>query len=550
MTSAVARSARRVRDWRAAGARSADGARGGEFRSALLITGLQLSGKLLGLAKTLVIAALFGASGAFDAFLVAYTIPTLLPGLVLGVVATAFIPRFMYSAAGGVDRIDWRGLNTLFTIVAAAILLLALSVMLGRSAIVTVLAPGLPAPVHDLAARLTGIMSIAIVFFGLNALLSALLQAFHRFGVISLESVISNVVIITGCVALAGRHGIDTLAVAVIAGFALHSVILIWVNRDLLAHHIRPALALSHADFRKPLAHMLPLLVGYLGATATTVVDRMFVSTLDSGAISVLGYASMIALLPMEVFGQAVMTVFYPSLSRDHANGDGDGSRRTHARGLRMLLFVLVPATAALTLTAAPLISLLFERGKFTPEAATLTAAAMAALAWGLPGRAINYFNFRVFHARREPWTAVGIGLLGVGLNALFDYLLIGPFGVTGIAAATTLSLSLCAVLSTWLVEHRTGGGLTTMLARPVVKLTAMTAVLIVVTMVGEGLLDKYLVGLPAWQSAGLNVICVMPGLIAFLGMGHLLKLEEVHTLFRIIPFVRNRSGTPPGTQA
>jgi hypothetical protein len=77
-----------------------------------------------------------------------------------------------------------------------------------------------------------------------------------------------------------------------------------------------------------------------------------------------------------------------------------------------------------------------------------------------------------------------------------------------------------------------------------------MTAVLIVVTMVGEGLLDKYLVGLPAWQSAGLNVICVMPGLIAFLGMGHLLKLEEVHTLFRIIPFVRNRSGTPPGTQA
>lgn len=509
--------------------------RGREFRSAVTMTALSLGGKSLGLVKTLVIAAVFGASGTLDAFLVAYTLPTMMPGLILGVVTTAFIPRFMRSAANGHDRIDWRGLNTLFTVVVASILGLAALVVTGRDAIVFALAPGLSADVHALAARLTALMAAAVVFFGINALLTALLQALHRFTVAALDSVITNTVVIAGCLLFVGRYGILALAISVIAGFALHTVLLIWANRRLLWQHIRPALDFSHADFRGAGRHIFPLLVGYLGATSMAIIDRMFVSTLDAGAISVLSYASMLALLPMEVFGQAVMTVFYPGLSQAYAAGDNDRLHAAHLRGLRMMLFVLLPAATVLVVLAGPIVSLLFERGAFTAQAAALTAATLAAYALGLPGRAVNYFNFRVFHARQEPWTAVSIGLFGVALNATLDYLLIARFGVIGIAAATTVAISCCAVLSSVLLVRRTGRPLLKPLFKPLAKLSLMIGALLIVLAGCEWLALHVAGGQGKWGRLALQTLALLPGLGVFVLVGWLLRMPEVGQLLRIV---------------
>lgn len=509
--------------------------RGREFRSAVTMTALSLSGKSLGLVKTLVIAAVFGASGTLDAFLVAYTLPTMMPGLILGVVTTAFIPRFMRSAANGHDNIDWRGLNTLFSVVAAAILALAVLIVLGRDAIVFALAPGLPPEVHVLAARLTALMAAAVVFFGLNALLTALLQALHRFTIAALDSVITNVVVIAGCLLFVGRYGILALAVSVIAGFALHTILLVWANWRLLWNHIRPAFDFGHSDFRGASRHMLPLLVGYLGATSMVIIDRIFVSTLDSGAISILSYASMLALLPMEVFGQAVMTVFYPGLSQAYAAGQADRMQDAHTRGLRMMLFVLLPAAAVLVLLAQPVVSLLFERGAFSAQAAVLTATTLGAYALGLPGRAVNYFNFRVFHARQEPWSAVSIGLFGVGLNAVLDYLLIRRFGVAGIAYATSAAITCCAVISSVLIVRRSGRPLFRPLLRPLGKLALMIAALLLVVAGSEYIALQWAADLGKWSRLALQVLTLIPGMLVFLVLGAWLRLPEVDLLLRML---------------
>lgn len=510
-------------------------ARGREFRSAVTMTALSLGGKSLGLVKTLVIAAVFGASGTLDAFLVAYTLPTMMPGLILGVVTTAFIPRFKRSAAKGHEQIDWRGLNTLFTVVVATIFGLAVAIVAGRDAIVFALAPGLPPAVHALAARLTAVLAVAVVFFGLNALLTALLQAMHRFTVASLDSLITNVVVIAGCLLFVGRYGIFALAVSVIAGFALHTVLLVWANWRLLWLHIRPRLDFGHSDFRGAGQHMLPLLVGYLGATSMAIVDRIFVSTLDAGSISVLSYASMLALLPMEVFGQAVMTVFYPGLSDAHAAGDPERLHQAHLRGLRMMLFVLLPAAAIFVLLASPMVTLLFQRGAFSAEAAALTAASLAAYALGLPGRAVNYFNFRVFHARQEPWSAVGIGLFGVGLNATLDYLLIGRFGVVGIAYATTIAITCCAGVSSALIIRRTGQPLFRPLRKPLAKLGLMILALLAVMAGCEAVALHWASDLGKWGRLLVQVLALLPGAAVFLGLGAWLRLPEVDLFLQML---------------
>ncbi|HEX6929818.1 MAG TPA: lipid II flippase MurJ, partial [Gammaproteobacteria bacterium] len=173
---------------------------GGEFRSTATMSVLRMAGKLLGMLKTLVIAALFGASASLDAFWIAYSMPLILPGMIRGVVATAFIPGFMRSSLAGGREIDWRGLNTLFTLVTVALVVLCVLVAVFRGGIVSVMAPGLAPETHALAATLTGMMSVAVLVFGVNAMLSAILQALNRFVVMSLESIVTNIVIIAGCV--------------------------------------------------------------------------------------------------------------------------------------------------------------------------------------------------------------------------------------------------------------------------------------------------------------------------------------------------------------
>lgn len=518
--------------------------RGGEVRSTLTMTALQMTGKSLGLLKTLVIAAWFGASAALDAFWIAYAIPAILPGMVRGVVATAFIPGFMRSALKGGEGVDWRGLNTLITLIVVTVVALALLVFAGRHAVVTFMAPGLDRATHDLAADLTGLMSIAMLFFGINAIFAAVLQALRRFVVMSLESIVTNIVIIAACVLLADRYGVRGLTLAVIAGFAMHTVMLALANRDLLARHIRPALDFGHADFREPARHMLPLLIGYIGSVVMSIIDRMFVSTLDAGMISVLAYASMIALLPMEVFGQAAMTAFYPSLSRDHAAADVVRMRETHIRGLRFMIFVLLPVTVALVIAARPAVTLLLERGAFSAEAASLTAMTLAALALGLPARAINYFNFRVFHARQEPWTAVLIGLVGVALNALLDWIFIIRYGVVGIAFATSIAMTLSAVLSTLLVRRRLQSSVLRPLAKPVGQLLLMTLAFAGVTLLCVRAGGWLLPMLHGWQAALVALGAFVPGAVAFVAVGLLLRVDETRLLLRLVRGRRMAEGT------
>lgn len=515
-----------------------------EYRSTALMSGLRMSGKMLGLVKTLVIAATFGASASLDAFWIAFSIPMILPGLIRGVVATAFIPGFMRSSLRGGKDVDWRGLNTLITLVVLVIAVFCALVIVFRDPLVSFMAPGLNAPTHVLASELTALMSLGVLFFGINAIFSAILQALHRFVIMSLESVITNIVTIAGCVTLAQVYGVQGLVVSVIAGFAVHTMMLAWANRDLVRRHIRPAVAWRHADFVQPARHMFPLLVGYVGAVAMSFVDRMFVSLLDAGMISVLAYAGMIAMLPMEVFGQAVMTAFYPSLSRDVADGNGERLRATHIRGVRLLLFVLVPTTAGLVLVAHPLVSLLLERGQFSASAAEATALTLAALALGLPGRAVNYFNFRVFHARQQPWIPVFIGIFGVLLNAGLDWLLIDSYGVVGIAFATSASLTVAALLSSVLLQHRLQSPVLAPLFSPLARLLLMTAVLCAVTLVATPLLAG-LVPHGRWLDLLPPLLALVPGCAAFVLVGLFVKLDEVRMLWSVVR--RGRRGLSGG---
>ena len=515
--------------------------------SAVVVSGVSLAGRALGLVKTMVIAWVFGATNLVDAFFVAYMLPTILPMIAKSMIATAFIPRFMRSLRSSSDPGSWQGANTLFTSALGIFAIATVALAVFPELLVKMVAPGLARETFATAVALTRVMSIATIFLGVNAILSAVAYARHRFVYASLDAVLTNSFIILGTLVFAPHYGIVALGWSVVAGFMAQSILLIAGSRDLLAAAIRPALAFGHEDFRAPLRHIFPLTVGAIGAVATGLVDQIFASFLDAGSIAVLGYATMLALLPMEIFGQPIRTTFYPLLSRHHADGNYDAMRDSHVRGLRVYILVMLPAIAILVMYGEPAVAVLLERGSFDAQMTQKTAWVVVALSLGLLSRAFAWFNFGVFHALVQPWVPVVLGLVEVAINIVLTWALVGPFGVFGIALASSLALTVTAVVTTVLLTRRLEYPIAPLLVKPFLKVAGMTAVALLAAHVfGWLALLAFAPGDAWWRNVCL-LMGLVPAAVVFFGSGWVLRLNEVSSL---MSYVRRKIGRDAAIEA
>jgi putative peptidoglycan lipid II flippase len=503
--------------------------------SAAVVSALNLIGKALGMVKTLVIAWVFGATGVVDAFLVAYLLPTVLPMVFKGMITAAFVPQFMRNLSDNRQSAQWRGANTLFTLSTLLALAFAVVLVLFPGALVTAVAPGLPAETDQLATELTRYMAAGAFFLGINAVLTAIAYARQRFVFASLESVVINSFVIVGCLVFVPSYGVLALAVSVMAGFIAQTVILCITTWDLIRHALRPAFDWRHDDFRGPLRHMFPLVVGSVGALALGIVDQIFTSYLDAGSIAVLGYATMLALAPMEVFGHAIRTTFYPMLSKTHADGDRDAFRLTHINGLRLYILVMLPCMAVLIWFAEPVVALLFERGSFTSDTTQRTALVMIALVIGLLSRAVAWFNFGVFHALVKPWIPVTLGLMEVLLNIILTWALVRPLGVFGVALATSISLTVTAIVTTIMVARQLESRILPALTEPCIKIGLMTLVGIVIAQSTGNLFLAVLTPQGVFWSSAALLAGLVPGALAFVMTGILLQLREIRSVLNLL---------------
>ncbi|MBO9661982.1 lipid II flippase MurJ [Dokdonella sp.] len=429
----------------------------GSRKATIVLSGLNLGGKLLALGKTLLIAGLFGTSGMLDSFWVAYSLPLLLPGLLTSTLTIAFVPRFVANLAGRTGSDVWRGANTLLTLVLLLALAGSVLMYLKAGALVRLMAPGLAPDTHERAVTLTRMLLPCVGLITMSSLLSALSLARERFVLPGLEGIVNNVAVVGCALLFAHSMGVTALIWGVILGYAMQAGLLLYGNRDLLASSIRPAFDYSHADFRAPFGHLLPLFVGSAGAMLTGFVDQYFVSLLDSGSISALSYASMLAYLPLEVFAQAVITTYYPPLGRLFAAGDSAGAAATYAHGVRFLLFLTLPCATLLALLAQPVVELLLQRGHFDTRSTLLTVEALGFLSLVVIARAHAYFSYRVLHAARWAWTQVAIGLAGVATCIALNALWARELGLRGIALSTLIAAIQSAALSTWAVRRLLG---------------------------------------------------------------------------------------------
>jgi len=413
-------------------------------RAATLMAAATVASRVLGLVREIVAAALFGATNAKAAYVIAYYVPFFVQRLLLGgTLSIVFIPTISRYLARG-EHAEARAVSAnLLTLVLFIGLAMAAVGQLVAPLLVPLAAPGFAASpgLVGLAVSLTRIIFVAMLFLALSVYVTGFLQAHQQFTVPALAPLVFNVVIIAGTLLLGVRYGITGLAVSWILGTAAQYLVQ-------LPAAWRLGLRFGRPDLRHPAVADLgrlavPAMLGLAIVEINAYVGRFFASfvpaTATANAVAVLDYAYEVIQAPAGIFAISIATAIFPLLAA-HAAVEARGELRAAAMlALRMLLAIILPVAAFAVALSEPLIRLLFERGLFTGAATRAVADATAAYALGLPAIAASYVVTRAYYALHDMATPVRVGVWMIGLNALLDYVLMRLWGATGIAVATSL---------------------------------------------------------------------------------------------------------------
>ena len=420
------------------------------LRALAAVSSLTMVSRVLGYARDFFIARIFGAGLLTDAFFVAFKIPNLLRRMFAeGAFSQAFVPILAEhkNRNPGEVRSLIDGVATLLC------LALVVAAALGVAAaplIVYVTAPGFAADPgkFGLTVALLRITFPYIFFISLVALAAGILNTWNRFSVPAITPALLNVSFIIAALFFAEHFDppVMALAWAVFAG-GLAQLALQVPALARLGLLPRWRLDFSHPGVRRILLLMAPAAFGVSVSQVSLLINQVFASFLPTGSVSWLYYADRLMELPAGVLGVALGTILLPSLSKYHADAADAEYSRLLDWGLRVTVLLAVPAAAALAVLALPLVSTLFQYGRFTGQDALLTQHALVAYSIGLVGIILVKILAPGFYARQNVVTPVKIGIFTLLATQLMNWAFIGPLRHAGLALAIGLGACLNAAL-------------------------------------------------------------------------------------------------------
>jgi putative peptidoglycan lipid II flippase len=513
---------------------------------------LTVASRVLGLVRDVAMAAVFGNGPLMDAFSVAFRVPGLARGMFgEGALTAAFLPAFMQERLHHGADAGWRLASGVLAILAVGLTGL---VVAGELVILLVWFGSAPEPELRVLLGLTAILLPYLILVCVVAQLSAVMYGLNHFLWPSLEPVLLNVVWI-GSLWLwvpfieSPTAKIYAVAAAIVAsGFFQLAAPMRTLTR--LGFRYRSDWRLAGGRLGEIGRAMLAITVGLSVTQLNSLLDGLaawgftrpesagtipwlpgnLAYPLDPGTASALYFGARVYQFPLGVFGVALGTVLFPILSQHAAEYRFDRLREDLARGLRLVLFISVPASVGVVVLARPVTILLFQHGSFD-EAAVRQTTDMVRMfgcaVWAYCALLIVHRGFYAFGDRRSPLL---MSLIGMAINLALDVTLIWPMGGGGLALATAISSIVQCGLVLWLFELRVGRLDWRGIIQSCVRIGSATAAMTIVCVL---LAISFPPG-PTWMHRLLSVGVPMGASLAvYFAIAWALGMSELALLFR-----------------
>lgn len=423
------------------------------LRTTFAVAAVTVAVKVLGFAEKQALAFYFGADARVDALVVATSVPTALFLMVRELVEPVGLPRLVrHLEAGRRDRAQ-RLFAAVGGILAGGCVLVGVVGWLGAKPLSRLLGPGFSPATLELAAELLRWVLPAGIFLALSSWTYITLNADRRF-VLPAASDLSLKVLSLVCLAtLASAFGIRAAALGFLLGAAGRLGVQLWGLRRGFWPIRRPD-GESSEDLRVIGRLALPLLLGVAFSQVSELADNFFASGLEEGAVAARSYARRIADLPVLLIPYALGIVAFPHMASLASRGQSSQLFKFLGRATRALAALFSYLAVATVLLAEPIVALLLQRGAFDAADRALTAAPLALYGVGLVTFAVEVLVVNTFFSLGDTRRPVLWGICGVVLNIALTAVLIGPLGVSGVAAALTLSKTFKVVALAFELRH------------------------------------------------------------------------------------------------
>jgi putative peptidoglycan lipid II flippase len=421
--------------------------------AAFLIALGNIASRVLGLGRESTIAFFFGRGLAVEAFAAAWTLPTIVYDLLInGAISAALIPVFSEYAEGD-ERQFWQIVSGVVNVALLALTLVITLLVWQAPLVVGLLVQSSRPELVQMTTLLVRLMLPAVLFMGLSGLTTAVLYARRTFLLPAFAGAIYNLGIMLGAVFFHEQLGINSLAVGMLIG-ALGQVALQLPGLRGLRYF--PLASLRHPVVRRILWLYMPVALGISFSIVGSMIDRWLASGFTS-ALDTMRYATTLIQFPLGLVAAAVSLAVLPTLSRQSASNDTEAFRQTLAMGIKVVVLLILPATAGLAALAQPITSLLFEWGKFTAEDAAMTATTLLFYLPSLPAAAIDQLLIFAFYARNQtlsPNLVQGAAILVYLLTVLLLLSFAAQLGFLALVIGNVMQWVGHALLMLWLLRR------------------------------------------------------------------------------------------------
>ena len=497
-----------------------------------------MTSRVLGLVREQVLAALFGASEAMDAYIFAFRLPNLLRDLFAeGAMSAAFVPTFTRHLTTDGKAAAWRlGNHVINALLVTTGVLVVLGIVFAEPLVRTFAAAeyeAVPGKV-ELTVSLARIMLPMLTFVAVAAAVMGMLNSLHHFFLPALSPAMFNVVTIVFGLAVVPFAGvlriepITLIAISTLLG-GVAQLALQWPLLRREGFGWRPELDWRDPALQRVLVLMGPGTIGLAATQFNLFVNTLLATNEGTGAVSWLNFAFRIMYLPIGLFGVSIATAVLPAVSRQSAENNDSAIRDTVANGMSLMMMLNVPATVGLYVLATPIVRLLLERGAFTAADTANTAAALQFYALGLLGYSVVRIASPTFYALGLNRVPVQVSMATVVVNAALNIALVRVMGFEGLALGTSVAALFNATILLMLLARRLHGVHAGRLAWSFVRIAAASVLMAIAVTFASNALGSILPG-DGVAAQGMRLLATIGvGVLVLAAAATGLRVREFH---------------------
>lgn len=421
--------------------------------NAVIMVVTTILAKLLGFARELSLAYAYGAGGVSDAYVVAFSLPTILFSGIGTAMLTSYISVYTDLQANqpGEEKKFHNGVITMSFLLS---LLFVAAFLVFRYPIIRLFALGFEGEQLDLTVNLATIMIVSLLFMGVGYILQGYLQMKGRFFAVGMVSMPLNIAVVATILLAGTSYGV--LGWGVVIGYAGELILVLLVAcRNRFTYH--PELNFRSRNVKRFLLMVLPIFLGKTINSINNLIDKTIASMLSSGVVSVMNYGNRITGFVTSVFVVSITTALFPQMSRLTAISNTRQLKKTYITSSGVISLFVIPISAGMMMYSYQFVSLMFERGAFTSYDVQRTAEVVFFYSLGLLFYSLKEVTINVFYALQDAKTPTINSLIAIGINIGLNLLLMKKMEHRGLALATSISAFITLVMLLFSLRHKMG---------------------------------------------------------------------------------------------